>query len=139
LVLKYHCQKKKLTEFSDNYCILTTYYISFSLSLSLFLVLLGFELRVSHLLGRCFTIWIRPLALFALVILGIGSHILDLGLNLDHYSLTDASCAAGITVMYHHIQLVGWYGDFNNFLSELASSQFLAPKKLVSPCNIYCK
>jgi hypothetical protein len=42
-----------------------------------FLVVLQFELRASHLLGRCSTVWPMPPALSALVILKIGSHFLS--------------------------------------------------------------
>jgi hypothetical protein len=49
----------------------------FSLSLSLFLVVLGFELGFSWLLGRSSIIWAMPPAFFALVILELESHFLS--------------------------------------------------------------
>jgi hypothetical protein len=42
----------------------------------MYLLVLGFELRASCLLYRYSTSWVMPLALFALVILEIGSHFL---------------------------------------------------------------
>jgi hypothetical protein len=43
-----------------------------------FLVILWIEFRVSCLPGRCFTTWVTLPALFALVILEIGSHFMPL-------------------------------------------------------------
>jgi hypothetical protein len=67
-------------------------------------VVLGFELGIWHLLGRCSNTGAMPPALFALVILGIGSHIF-VWASLDH-NTTYTSHVAEMTGVHLHAWLV---------------------------------
>jgi hypothetical protein len=68
-------------------------------------VILGFELRALNLRERCLYHLNHTLALYALVILGIGPHVYaQAGLDLDPPIY--ASHIAGITERQHHAQLL---------------------------------
>jgi hypothetical protein len=68
-----------------------------------FLIVLGFEFRASHLLDKCSNTTAMHPALFAFVILGIGSNVY-VQASLDHYPIY-ASHIAEMTDMCHHAQL----------------------------------
>jgi hypothetical protein len=70
--------------------------------------LLGFERRVSHLLGRCFTTWDTPLTLFSFSYFWNKVLCFCPGLTLDYNHSTSASHVAGIAGTLHHSQLVLW-------------------------------
>jgi hypothetical protein len=64
---------------------------------------LGFVLRALCLLGRCCTIRVMPQTIFALVILGIGSHFMHRPAWTSNFLLV-FPCVAGITGVFCHAQ-----------------------------------
>jgi hypothetical protein len=62
---------------------------------------LGVEFRVSHLLDMYSTTWVSFPAIFVLLIVGIGFHVIPHA-SLDHNPLIYVSCVAGITSMSRH-------------------------------------
>jgi hypothetical protein len=78
--------------------------------LKFFFMVLEFELRALHLLGRYSITWVTSLALFALVIFQIGSYFI-LGGGLDCDPPIYASQVSGMTGTHHHTWLfIGWRG-----------------------------
>jgi hypothetical protein len=92
-------------------------------------VLLGVQLRVSHLLGWCSTTWAMPLALFVLVIFEIWScfmlwHVWTTILLFVHPSI------AGMTDKHHCSQPLVEMGSCILFTGDGLEPQSLPPKKL---------
>jgi hypothetical protein len=104
---------------------------SFGFILSTSLMVLEFEVRAPHLLGRCTIAWATPPALFALVIFETESHI---------FALADPSvyafCIAVITSTHYHFQLYWlnwWGGGLTNILPRLILNR--CPPNLHLPGN----
>jgi hypothetical protein len=91
------------------------------------LMLLGFEIGASCLLGRSSTAWATPPALFALVILGMGQ-------PKTQILLFTLLTKAGVTDTCHYAQLFLFRWGLVNFFTqtdlELQSSHTQSPKKL---------
>jgi hypothetical protein len=87
--------------------------IAFVLVFFSLLAVLGFELRASHLLDRLSSTWVRPLALFAVVIFRIGLHFYA-WTSLDCDPSIYVSLIAWMTGVYHHVQLLLIDGGLEN-------------------------
>jgi hypothetical protein len=82
-------------------------------------VVLGFELRASHLLERCSTTW-YPQSVLLSVTIGIGFYNFIL-IFLDSNPSVYASHGTGMKGICHHTQLMCWDGSLVDFLPGLAS------------------
>jgi hypothetical protein len=68
-----------------------------------FFMVIGFELRVLHLLGRCFTTWATLSVLFALGIFQVESHVYAQS-SLDYHPSISTSYVAGMAIRWHYAQ-----------------------------------
>jgi hypothetical protein len=95
------------TDFTIIICAHVFRYVTLFFFFWVVVVVLGFELRASHLLGRFLSLEPCPSPFFAVVIFHIGSHVFHLGLASDHDPPTYTFCIAGITSTHHHTWFVG--------------------------------
>jgi hypothetical protein len=122
------CYDNNILFAASNLATTATYFRCVSLS---FLVILEFELRAWHWLGRHSTAWATPPALSVLVVLEIGPHFLH-GPAWTMILLFTFPTVAGMTCMCQHalLFLLRWGGLMSLFAQagfDLRSSQSQPP------------
>jgi hypothetical protein len=98
-----------------------------------FFLVLEFEHRTLHFLGRHSTVWVTTLALFSLIIFETGSHFLPMQIQTKIFLFYASPLPAGMTKhMPLSLALFSWDGGLLNcFFAQvglkLCSSQFQPP------------
>jgi hypothetical protein len=100
----------------------------------MYLTLLGFEFRTSHLMGKCSTTWATFQPFLYLVIFQVGSKVFAQRPTSD-LTLPPMWVKSN---MDHHTQLINWDRGLTNFLSMLASNYNPPDLCLLNSWNYRC-